>query len=211
MIYTLTEGLKSATPTIVGTSITYERLVAPDVTPADVTITINGVTRQTTNAPTVDADGYPSVDLTQAEEVAGARLNFIDTDRAWLDTRVTLNGGTIIVYLETVIAELRIVRGDHYDGIHGPRLMWKTVRTYDAAIAKLIIFSGPTVLGQGTGTADGNMVTITDFVADFDPSLFRGCPSTAKLDYAVVVVDGSGEYTERFGACIVSFRADVEA
>lgn len=107
--------------------------------------------------------------------------------------------------------DLPLVRGDHYDGTHGPRLNWQSDRSYANRAAKLIVFDGATVLGEADGTADGNTVTIDDYAADFDASIFKGNPRTAKLSYAVVVYDTEGEFTERFGRAIVSFRADLPA
>lgn len=84
-------------PDLFSTTAPYDRLPAPTVTAADVTITIDGVTSQTTNPPVVNPDGSVSIDLTDAEYLHGAKVkfkDFVDLDNGllleWLSVEVEI-------------------------------------------------------------------------------------------------------------------------
>lgn len=104
---------------------------------------------------------------------------------------------------------LRLINNDRYNGTKQPKLTWPTATTYSNEAATLIVFKGhvDNVLASGSGTADGNTVTIDDFEASFGDELFRGNPPTAELGFAVVIHDGSSNRgTTRLGKCLVAYR-----
>ena len=110
----LPNGLVSNTPTINGTSITYETLLTPTVVGGDVTITIDGTVSVAANTPTVAADGSVSLQLTESESVGGAIVTFADPDGDWRTVEVYVspfaNDGSISQDMATqILSELRCI------------------------------------------------------------------------------------------------------
>lgn len=112
---------------------------------------------------------------------------------------------------QPVPEQLRLIRGDLYDGVHQVNLTWDTTKEYSDQTATLIVFDNDGVIASGSGTANGNNVTIASFLANFDEDRFTGNPKTAKMSFAVVVSDDSGGETIQFGKCLTHWRPDIPA
>ncbi len=232
---TLTNGLTSTTPAVDGTSVSYDTLRSPTINTGDITVTIDQVTSNSTNQPTVDPEGVVTLELTDDEAVVGAVVSFRSQSGLWRAVDFYLhesgddnqNFGELIsalsnqinlqlsslevtrnVFRQPVFERLDLVRGDRYNGVDAAKLTWSTGdRRYSNTPVKLLVFDGEQLLAEGSGVADGDQITIDDFEAEFDADLFRGHPRSAKLRYAVVA--GTKE-TLRVGRCHVFQRPDLD-
>ena len=179
----LPHGLTSAIATIDGTGVTYDRLLSPAIVPGDVTVTIDGVTTEATNLPSVDSDGGVTLELTDAESVNGAVVTFDDLDKQWLRVTVTLIGDTTSTAPDSALTQSISDRLDRLTDrlIHahvtllGPPIVGDTLRLvrnkdYTASNGNLISITLPAVAGRGT--ADEALLTVTDCWTG-EPALLR--------------------------------------